>query len=82
MNTLPEDFKPESYSEIPYGYQLLFEHEASPELEKLGREAITAALSKKLKVPVVSRETLNSRYGLKKLGYTADDIMQGRIKIR
>lgn len=82
MINLPEDFKPDTFDEIPYGYQIIFESAASPELEKLGRDAIRSSLEKRLGVPVVSRETLNSRYGLKKLGYSADDIMMGRIKIR
>ena len=78
---LPEDFDPTSYSEIPYSTMKMFEG-GNSEMEMNGREAIRLSLEESLGKPVVSRETIGSRYGLKKLGFNADDIMQGRIKVR
>ena len=78
---LPKDFDPTAYESIPYGAQTLFE-ETSPELETMAREAIRSALEVKLGKPIISREVLNKRFGLRKLGFTSDDILMGRVLVR
>ena len=81
VNELPSTFDPNQYETIPYGAQTLFE-DSSPELEKLGREAIRLALEVKLGKPVISRAVLNERFGLKKIGKSSEDIMMGRVLVR
>lgn len=78
---LPGSFDPTAYDSIPWGAQTLFE-DSSPELEALGREAIRSALEIKLGKPVISREVLNHRFGLRKIGKTSEDIMMGRVLVR
>ena len=78
---LPESFDPTSYTEIPYSTMKMFEG-GTKELEKLGREAIRKSLEESLGVPVVSRETIGTRYGLRNLGYSVSDLMMNRVKVR
>ena len=81
MSTLPLDFKPESYSEIPYSSAQIFEG-STPELEKEAREAIRKSLEESLGKPVVSRETIGTRYGLRNAGFSVEDLMMNRVKVR
>ena len=78
---LPESFDPTSYSEIPYSTMKMFEG-GTPEMEKEARELIRLNLQKTLKVPVVSRETIGTRYGLRNAGYSVSDLMMNRVKVR
>lgn len=78
---LPKSFDPTAYDTIPYGAQKIFP-DSNPELEALGREAIRSALEVKLGKPVISREVLNHRFGLRKIGKTSEDIMMGRVLVR
>ena len=78
---LPEGFDPTSYSEIPYSTMKMFEG-GNPEMEKLGREAIRKSLEESLGKPVVSRETIGTRYGLRNAGFSVEDLMMNRVKVR
>ena len=78
---LPESFNASQYDSIPYARHNLFE-QSSPELEDLGRELIRKSLETRLGKPVVSRDTINQRFGLKKLGYTSDHILSGKVLVR
>ncbi len=80
MKTLPKDFNAASYDEIPHGaFQRLFDDE---ELEDLAREAIQASLSERLGKPVIPKSTLETRFGLRDLGYSLDDIKNSKILVR
>ena len=81
VNELPSTFDPMLYDSIPWGAQTLFD-ETSPELEALGKELIRKSLEKRLGKPVVSREVLNKRFGLRNLGFTSDDLLKGNVKVR
>ena len=78
---LPENFDASQYDSIPYARHNLFE-DSNPELETMARDAIRSALEVKLGKPVVSRDTINQRFGLKKLGYTSDHILSGKVLVR
>jgi len=80
---LPIGFDPNTYDSIPYQRHDIFDTEtSSPSLESLARVRIRECLEKKLGSPIVSRDTLNSRHGLRKLGFTQDDILSGKVKVR
>ena len=78
---LPSTFNPDSFDNIPYGAQTLFE-DSSPELEALGKELIRKSLEKRLGKPVISKAVLNDRFGLRKLGFTSEDLANGLVLIR
>ena len=79
----PPSFNPDSYDTIPYSRYPIFEGEESNDgLEKAARTAIRERLEKKLGKPVVSRDCLNHRFGLKKAGYSQDDILSGKVLVR
>ena len=77
---LPESFDASSYSEIPWGAQTLF-NDSTPELEAM-EELIRKSLEKRLGKPVVSRDVLTQRFGLRNIGKSEADIMMGRLLIR
>jgi hypothetical protein len=78
----PSDFDPTSYESIPYGsMNVLFEGE-SREVELAGREKIRVSLENRLKTKVVGRDQLTDRFGLRRLGYTHEDIMMNRVVVR
>ena len=81
VNELPSTFDPNQYETIPWGAQTLFEG-SNPELESLGKELIRKSLEKRLGLPVISRSVLNDRFGLRKLGFTSEDLANGRVLIR
>ena len=78
---LPKDFDPTAYETIPWGAQTLFEG-SNLELEAMGKELIRKSLEKRLGKPVVSRDVLNQRFGLRNIGKSEADIMTGRLLIR
>ena len=79
----PSSFNPDSYDTIPYSRHPIFEGEDSTiGLEKAARTAIRESLQVKLGKAVVSRDCLNHRFGLKKAGYTQDDILSGKVIVR
>ena len=83
VTDLPESFDPNQYDSIPYSRHNIFEAEtSSPAIESLARVKIREALELKLGKPVVSRDLINQRYGLKKSGYTSDQILKGDILVR
>lgn len=82
MKTLPKDFNPALFDEIPSGpYDRLFEGK-DDELEQMGREAIQASLTERLGKPVIPVSVLQTRFGLKKLGYSIEDIQNNKILVR
>ena len=81
MTTLPPEFNPDLYDEIPYGNQTLFEGR-NMELENLAREKIRLSLERRLSCGIVGRDDLHSRFGMKKLGYSQNDLMTGKVKLR
>jgi hypothetical protein len=79
---LPSDFDPSSYETIPYGsMNVLFEGE-SRDVELAGREAIRKSLEKRLNTKVIGRDQLTDRFGLRRLGYSHEDIMMNRVVVR
>ena len=80
-NLLPDDFNPESHTEIPYVNHRMFANH-DPEMEKLARELIRSSLEKRLGKPVIPRDALASRFRLRNLGFTAADIIMDKVKIR
>lgn len=79
----PTNFNPDSYDTIPYARYNLFEGvESTPGLEKAARTSIRECLEVKLGKPVVSRDCINQRYGLKKAGYSQNDILSGKVLVR
>jgi hypothetical protein len=81
MFNLPEDFNPESYDAVPYGSQTIFEG-AQSELEALAKTAIRASLTKRLGKPVVGRDDSSTRFGMKKLGLSQNDLLTGKVLLR
>jgi hypothetical protein len=79
---LPENFDPTAYESIPYGsMNVLFDNE-SRETELAGREAIRVSLEKRLNTKVIGRDQLTDRFGLRRLGYSTDDIMMNRVVVK
>lgn len=80
---LPASFDPTSYETIPYARHNIFDTgTSSPALESLARVRIRESLTQRLGKPVVSRDVLNKRFGLRNLGFTSDDILKGKVLVR
>ena len=83
VTDLPESFDPNQYDSIPYSRHNIFDGvDSTIGLEKAARTAIREALELKLGRPVVSRDCINHRFGLKKAGYSQDDILSGKVLVR
>lgn len=83
ITDLPISFKPEEYDSIPYSRHNIFEAEtSSPAIESLARVKIREALELRLGRPVVSRDCIAHRFGLRKAGYTSDDLLSGKVLVR
>lgn len=77
---LPLDFNPAEFNEIPYGkFNQLFDDER---LNEVANESIRLHLQKKLGCGVVSRSDVASRFGVRKRGYTMEQINSGEVKVR
>lgn len=80
MLRLPDDFNAAAFNEIPHGrLGQLYDND---ELNELANTAIRKSLEKRLGCPVVPRSALTSRFGLKHLGYTMEQINSGAVKVR
>jgi ribosomal protein L27 len=78
----PSDFDPAQHDSIPYGRQTLFGDDSTDEIELAGREAIRVSLEKRLGKKVVGRDHIATRFGVRNLGYSQNDVLTGKVVVR